>query len=112
MKFLKQSSVYIICFLLVMSIYQDLKGKSLHLSPEAEESLNARTHVYYEVVPYKVSSGETVISIAEKLYGENFKNIKIDIFIKDFMELNPKKKHYQLTPQELYLFPKYKFIRH
>lgn len=106
MNFFKQILVLIFIVCLLLSIYKDLSfiEEPVKLHPPFDET----SLVDYELVPYFVERGETVLSIVEDLNKGVLSTLSIDEIIADFKLLNPETNIYELIPGEKYFFPKYK----
>lgn len=121
----KKLLVFFFCIMFVVSIGKDLTTgtfpKSVKSSaqqqkhPKAEnapkkEQSNIRKNTEnkrYQTVQHRVTAGETVLSIIEKL-NSNGPPVTIKQMIQDFEQLNPEIEPHHIQTNQVYTFPIYR----
>ncbi len=119
----KKLLIFFCCVLFVVSIGKDLTTGTFPKSsaqqqiqePKAEDvsrkqSPNEKktvTSKRYQTVQHKVTAGETVLSIIEKL-NQNGPPVTIQQMIKDFEHLNPDVEPHHIKTNHIYTFPIYR----
>jgi hypothetical protein len=96
--------------LLFYTIYYDLNIGTLPHSTTttAQKIENSTESKAKQQIPYKeevVQSGDTVLTIIEKLNGEL--SVSIDKIVQDFKQLNNGTKPEHIQPKKIYKFPIY-----
>lgn len=103
MNFIKRASFYIICLLLLFSIYTDLTtGIS-----QAVDSKEISTQSNYRIIKVKMSPGDNVLSVAEQLNPEHEMINNVSGIMNDFKKINPQSNPYDLRVGQYYYFPFY-----
>lgn len=100
--FMKKMSIYLLFFLLFLSVYKDLTVGNYSIGEKKEFTSPA---TYSPVIKVKAERGDTVLSIAEQLYNKG-NNLNINQILDDFIKLNPNVDPYHLKPNTSYYFPK------
>ena len=98
--------LYTFIILLILSLYNDIK-KETHYNLSESPSMDKNIHNNIPVVKIKIKPGDTILSVSEKLNGENLNHIKIEEIIEDFNSVNPEVSTIELTPGLSYFFPLY-----
>ncbi len=119
----KKLLIFFCCVLFVVSIGKDLTTgtfpkSSAHQQTQQTQAQNApekepTTEIKkqetkrYQTVQHKVTAGETVLSIIEKL-NTNGPPVTIKQMIKDFEYLNPDVEPHHIQTNQVYTFPIYR----
>ncbi len=121
----KKLLVFFFCIMFVVSIGKDLttgtfpksvkssaqqpKQSKAENTPEKEPPKERKNteNKRYETVQHRVTSGETVLSIIEKL-NSNGPPVTIKQMIKDFEHLNPEIEPHHIQTNQVYTFPIYR----
>lgn len=106
MLMIKRLSILLCVCLILMSIYHDL-SKSFSPISYSKEKLDEQITEHYTVVPVKISSGDTLLSINEQLNPTFLNEVDMEQLLQDFMTLNPSVDPQHLLIDEIYYFPKY-----
>lgn len=94
---IQRVAVYVCIILLLLSLYNDLtKGTIVK-----EDTVPPNENV--SIIKVKAYSGDTVLTLTEKLYP--LETIDIDEIITIFKDLNPDADPYHLEPETYYYFP-------
>lgn len=112
MSFVGRIALYLLIFLLIYSIYQDLTSgtnieitqneRNLNSNPVIED-IQKNTEENYTIIKVRAQVGDTVLTLNEKL--NDFDTVNIDEMMVIFNNLNPKSDPYNLIPGEFYYFP-------
>ncbi|RDW19208.1 hypothetical protein CWR48_09195 [Oceanobacillus arenosus] len=104
---MKRLMIYILFFLLCVSIYKDL---SLERTPnhEISRTFEQSLQFNYTIMQMKITIGDTVLSVTEKINIDHINNLDISTIMADFEQLNPTADPYHLEPNTFYYFPLYK----
>lgn len=107
--FLKRMLLYLLLFLFLLSMYNDL-----HLgTPRPKETPTHHPHLAthsedeFQIVQIKVQPGESALSIIEKINPNLSDQLNIMDVIADFKRINPGTNPHELHPQHSYFFPLY-----
>jgi len=104
----KRILFYFILILLLISIYKDLSiGSSINniiIESSSPKTVNTSN---FDIVQIKVDSGDTVLSIVEKVNNYQINHIDINKIITDFKQINPFVNPYHLKKNRFYFFPIY-----
>ncbi len=119
----KKLLIFFCCVLFVVSIGKDLTTGTFPKSsahqqkqqsqaqdaPEKEPTTEIKKQETkrYRTVQHKVTAGETVLSIIEKL-NTNGPPVTIKQMIKDFEDLNPEIEPHHIQTNKVYTFPIYR----
>lgn len=99
--------IYILCFLVILSIYKDLtRGEEPSHPPplENDEIIHDMSFMHRTVQP-----GETLLSIVEDIHQDDDIFLHVEQVIQDFKDLNVGVNPYELTIHESYYFPMYTY---
>ncbi|MUK87111.1 hypothetical protein GMD78_01665 [Ornithinibacillus sp. L9] len=105
---MKKFLLYLLIILFLISVYKDITIGTEVKSNEQEKKVVVDTeHNMYQAVKVKVSHGETVLSVVERL--NNFESAQLDVnrILSDFKQLNPHVDPYNIKSNSFYYFPMY-----
>lgn len=104
---MKRLMIYILFFLLCVSIYKDLTVDRTS-DQEISRTFEQSSQLNYTIMQIKITIGDTVLSVSEKINIDNINNLDISTIMADFEQLNPTADPYHLEPNTFYYFPLYK----
>ncbi|AXI09470.1 hypothetical protein CV093_11910 [Oceanobacillus sp. 143] len=104
---MKRLMIYMLFILLCMSIYKDLSIGNLS-SQENISPLEQSPHSDYTITQIKITIGDTVLSVMEKMNVDESNQLDISRIMDDFKQLNPTADPFHLEPNAFYYFPVYK----
>ncbi|OZU89955.1 hypothetical protein CIL03_02095 [Virgibacillus indicus] len=106
MYFIKRISLYIFLILLFLSIYKDIMS-GYNIPDNNSPKIQQTVKIDFEIVHIKVKSGETVLSIVEKINNNDIEILNVNQIISDFRLANPETDPFQLQTGHYYYFPLY-----
>ncbi|MBM7554752.1 hypothetical protein [Thalassobacillus pellis] len=112
---MKKAAIFIFIVLLLMSLYKDLTSgvtiKGKEKTPEEtitpnQSEIKKPPLRFDQKVPVKIKSGDTVLSIMEKLHNGEYV-YSIEMMLQDFVRLNPGTDPSAIKIDHVYYFPMY-----
>ncbi|QKY69472.1 hypothetical protein [Lentibacillus sp. CBA3610] len=108
MNAIKKLLLYTFIILFLISVHKDLTvGTSLNPDTDSQNQTHMIEQEERTVLKVQVSTGETVLSIAERINPQDSNHLDISQVLDDFRALNPDVEPTHITPGEYYYFPLY-----
>lgn len=105
----KKTSLYILVFLILLSIYKDLTIGSLVVNESHSEVNTPINSIETDIktTKIKIQPGDTVLSVIERVNHDDLNHLDIQKVVDDFKQLNPLVNPYDLEVNQYYYFPVY-----